>query len=62
MSPAGVEEVERAKTQGRWQAAYQGRPILMSLPTLLRPSLTTLRRPRCSGTSAPKPLRDSLQS
>lgn len=24
MSPAGVEEVERAKAQGRWQAAYQG--------------------------------------
>ena len=24
MSPAGLEEVERAKTQGRWQSAYQG--------------------------------------
>ena len=24
MSPAGVEEVERAKIEGRWQAAYQG--------------------------------------
>ena len=24
MSPAGVEAVERAKAQGRWQAAYQG--------------------------------------
>ena len=24
MNPAGVEAVERAQTQGRWQAAYQG--------------------------------------
>jgi uncharacterized protein YdeI (YjbR/CyaY-like superfamily) len=24
MNPAGVEQVERAKAQGRWQAAYKG--------------------------------------
>jgi uncharacterized protein YdeI (YjbR/CyaY-like superfamily) len=28
MRPAGVEEVERAKTRGRWQAAYEGQATI----------------------------------
>ncbi len=36
MSPAGVEEVERAKSQGRWQAAYQGQARIDVPPDLAR--------------------------
>ena len=34
MNPAGVEEVERAKAQGRWQAAYQGQAKIDVPPDL----------------------------
>ena len=37
MSPAGVEAVERAKTQGRWQAAYQGQAKIDVPHDLARP-------------------------
>ena len=40
MHPAGVAEIERAKSDGRWQAAYQGQATI-EVPDDLTAALNT---------------------
>ena len=57
MRPAGPAAVERAKADGRWEAAYAGQATI-EVPADLAAALTrSPRRRRCSTSLEPEPLR-----
>ena len=61
MRPAGLAEVERAKADGRWEAAYDG-PAQSAVPDDLQRELDARPKAKAffAGLEQPEPLRDPL--
>ena len=62
MHPAGIAEMERAKADGRWAAAYPRSQKIEVSPDLALPSPPTRRPGDVRGHQQPEPLRDPVSA